>query len=106
LTAIVIRAAQGSATVAMITASAIIWPMIDPAANAPLAFHPMYVFLAIGFGAFGLSWMNDSGFLVVSKLGGLTEKETLRSWTVLVTVLSVSGLILTFLASHLLPFAS
>jgi GntP family gluconate:H+ symporter len=106
LTAIVIRAAQGSATVAMITASAIIWPMIDPAANAPLEFHPMYVFLAIGFGAFGLSWMNDSGFWVVSKLGGLTEKETLRSWTVLVTVLSVSGLILTFLASHLLPFAS
>jgi len=102
-TAFVVRIAQGSATVAMITASAILWPMIDPAINAVLPFHPMYVFLAIGFGAFGCSWMNDSGFWVVSKLGALTEKETLRSWTVLSTVLSVAGLILTFLASKLLP---
>jgi GntP family gluconate:H+ symporter len=103
ITALVVRVAQGSATVAMITASAIIWPMIDPATNAALAFNPMYVFLAIGFGGFGLSWMNDSGFWVVSKLGGLTEKETLKSWTVMLTVLSVSGLILTMIASRLLP---
>ena len=79
------------------------WPMIDPAANAPLAFHPMYIFLAIGFGGFGCSWMNDSGFWVVSKLGGLTEKETLKSWTVIATVLSVIGLVMTFAASRLLP---
>lgn len=103
ITAFVVRIAQGSATVAMITASAILWPMIDPATTATLAYHPMYVFLAIGFGAFGCSWMNDSGFWVVSKLGGLTEKETLRSWTVLSTVLSVAGLILVFLASRVLP---
>lgn len=104
-TAFVIRVAQGSATVAMITASAILWPMIDPALNAALPFNPMYVFLSIGFGAFGCSWMNDSGFWVVSKLGGLTEQETLRSWTVLATVLSVAGLILTFLASRVLPLS-
>ena len=103
LTAFVIRVAQGSATVAMITASAIVWPMIDPSASAPLEFNVMYVFLAIGFGAFGCSWMNDSGFWVVSKLGGLTEKETLRSWTVLATVLSVTGFILVLIASRLLP---
>lgn len=102
-TAFIIRVAQGSATVAMITASAILWPMIDPAANAALSFNPMYVFISIGFGAFGCSWMNDSGFWVVSKLGGLTEQETLRSWTVLATVLSVAGLILTLIASRLLP---
>ena len=105
LTAIVIRVAQGSATVAMITASAIIWPMIDPAANAPLPYNPMYVFLSVGFGAFGASWMNDSGFWVISKLGGLTEKETLKSWTVLATVLSVTGFILTFIASRLIPLS-
>lgn len=105
ITAIVIRVAQGSATVAMITASAIIWPMIDPAANAPLPFNPMYVFLSIGFGAFGASWMNDSGFWVISKLGGLTEQETLKSWTVLATVLSVTGFIFTFIASRLLPLS-
>jgi gluconate:H+ symporter, GntP family len=103
ITALVIRIAQGSATVAMLTTSAIIWPMMDPAANAALPFNPMYVFLAIGFGAFGVSWMNDSGFWVVSKLGGLTEKETLKSWTVVLTLLSVAGLILTLIASRLLP---
>jgi gluconate:H+ symporter, GntP family len=102
-TAAVIRIAQGSATVAMITASSIIWPMMDPAANAVLPFHPMYVFLAIGFGGFCCSWMNDSGFWVVSKLGGLTEKETLKSWTVLLTVVSIAGLILTWIASRVLP---
>lgn len=103
ITAAVIRIAQGSATVAMITASAIIWPMMDPAQGAELGFHPMYVFLAIGFGGFCCSWMNDSGFWVVSRLGGFTEKETLRSWTVLLTVLSVVGFLLTFAASRLLP---
>jgi gluconate:H+ symporter, GntP family len=103
LTALVIRVAQGSATVAMLTTSAIIWPMMDPATNAALPFNRMYVFLAIGFGAFGASWMNDSGFWVVSKLGGLTEKETLKSWTIMLTVLSVAGLILTLVASRLLP---
>ena len=60
-------------------------------------------FLSIGFGAFACSWMNDSGFWVVSKLDGLTEQETLRSFTVLLTVMSVVGLILVWIASRLLP---
>lgn len=101
--AFVIRIAQGSATVAMLTTSSILWPMIDPAANGPLPHHPMYLFLAIGFGAFACSWMNDSGFWVVNRLSGMTEKETLRSWTVMLTVVSVFGLLLTFLASKLVP---
>ncbi len=105
LTAIMLRIAQGSATVSMITTSAIIWPMMDPATNALLPFHPMYVFLAIGFGSFGGSWMNDSGFWVISKLGGLTEKETLRSWSVLATVLSAIGLVLTLVFSRAMPLA-
>ena len=102
-TALVIRVAQGSATVAMLTTSSIIWPMLDPATNAALTYNRMYIFLAIGFGAFGGSWMNDSGFWVVSKMGGLTEKETLKSWTVMLTIVSISGLILTFIASRILP---
>lgn len=104
LTATGLRLAQGSATVSMLTTSAIVWPMIDPASNAPLPFHPMYVFLAIGFGSFGCSWMNDSGFWVVSRLGGLTTSETLRSWSVLVTLVSFAGLIMTVLLARLLPF--
>jgi GntP family gluconate:H+ symporter len=106
LVAVVLRIAQGSATVAMLTTSAIIWPMVDPATNPPLPFHPMYLFLAVGFGAFCCSWMNDSGFWVVSRLGGLTERETLRSWTVLLTVTSIIGLVLTFLAATFIPLRS
>jgi GntP family gluconate:H+ symporter len=63
----------------------------------------MYLFLGVGFGAFCCSWMNDSGFWVVSRLGGLTERETLRSWTVLLTVTSIIGLIFTLLVSTILP---
>jgi GntP family gluconate:H+ symporter len=103
LVAVVLRIAQGSATVAMLTTSAILWPMIDPATNAALPFQPMYLFLAVGFGAFCCSWMNDSGFWVVSKLGGLTERETLRSWTLLLTINSIIGLVLTLLAATIFP---
>jgi len=114
LTAAVIRIAQGSATVAMLTTSAIVWDMIHPGNEVPagqltatigasLGFHPMYLFLSIGFGAFCCSWMNDSGFWVVNRLSGMTEKETLKSWTVMLTVTSVMGLIQVFVLAKLLP---
>lgn len=103
LTATGLRIAQGSATVSMLTTSAILWPIMDPGTNVALPFHPMYVFLAIGFGSFGGSWMNDSGFWVVSRLGGLTTRETLRSWSVLVTFVSLAGLTMTVVLSRLFP---
>ncbi|CAN5905644.1 SLC13 family permease [soil metagenome] len=98
--AVVFRVAQGSATVSMQTTSA----MLASLAVA-LPYHPIYVFLAIGFGAIGFSWMNDSGFWVVSRLSGFTERETLRTWTVLLSIISVVGLALTLALSKLLPFA-
>jgi len=98
--AFVIRVAQGSATVAMLTTSAMIGPMLE---GAVLPFHTLYVFLVIGWGAMTCSWMNDSGFWVVSRLGGLTERETLRSWTVMLTAVSLAGFVVTFIASKLLP---
>lgn len=104
VTAAVIRIAQGSATVAMLTTASIVWPMVDPATAAtPLPCHRMYLFLSIGFGAFCCSWMNDSGFWVVNRLSGMTEKETLRSWTVMLTVLSVFGFLVTWLAAKVFP---
>jgi GntP family gluconate:H+ symporter len=114
LTAAIIRIAQGSATVAMLTTSAIVWDMINPGSDVPagqllavmggkLGYHPMYLFLAIGFGAFCCSWMNDSGFWVVNRLSGMTEKETLKSWTVMLTVTSVMGLVQTYVLAKLLP---
>lgn len=96
-----IRVAQGSATVAMITASSIMFTIIQ---THPLPYHPMYIFLAIGFGSKMISWMNDSGFWTVSKLSGFTETETLKSWTILVTVGSLVGLAQCLLLAWWLPF--
>ncbi|MBK9139259.1 MAG: hypothetical protein IPM17_10940 [Verrucomicrobia bacterium] len=102
LVAAVIRVAQGSATVAMLTTAAMVQPLLgtDP------PYHPIYIFLAIGFGGMICSWMNDSGFWVVGRLSGMTEKETLKSWTLIATVNSIAGLVVTLLGSWLLPFAS
>ncbi|MFM9093217.1 MAG: GntP family permease, partial [Verrucomicrobiota bacterium] len=100
LLAAVIRVAQGSATVAMITASSI---MLSIAGPEGFGVHLFYIYLAVGYGATILSWMNDSGFWVFSRLGGLTEAETLRSWTVLLTVISVVGLLQALVASALWP---
>jgi gluconate:H+ symporter, GntP family len=99
LVATVIRVAQGSATVAMLTTSVMVLPLLE----AGLPYDPVYIFMAIGFGAMTLSWMNDSGFWVVCKLSGFTEKETLKSWTVVVTVNSVVGLLTCLVLSSILP---
>jgi GntP family gluconate:H+ symporter len=98
--AVVVRVAQGSATVAMITASTIILSMAGPAG---FGVHPFYIFMAVGYGGFALSWMNDSGFWIFSRMGGFTERETLRTWTPLLTIMSVIGLLQILLASALWP---
>ena len=97
--AAVVRVAQGSATVAMITASSIMLSI----APAGFGVHTFYIFLAVGYGATILSWMNDSGFWVISRLGGLTEGETLRTWTVLLTIISIAGLLQILVAAKLWP---
>ncbi len=99
--ACVIRVAQGSATVAMLTTAGMMLPIVE--GGTALPYHPVYLFLAIGFGAMVFSWMNDSGFWVVSKLSGMTERETLKSWSVVVTVNSVVGLIVTLIAASIFP---
>jgi gluconate:H+ symporter, GntP family len=96
--ALIIRIAQGSATVAMQTAAGMFAVMA-----ATLPCDPIYLFLVIGFGAIGVSWMNDSGFWVVSRLSGFTERETLRTWTVLLTFISVSGFLFSLLMAALWP---
>jgi GntP family gluconate:H+ symporter len=97
--ATVIRVAQGSATVSMLTTSAMVYPLL----GAGLPYDPVYIFMSIGFGAMTLSWMNDSGFWVVCKLSGFTEQETLKSWTVLATVNSLVGLATCLVLSKVLP---
>lgn len=100
LTAVLIRIAQGSATVAMITTAGIVAGSLE---TVTIAYHPVYLVCAIGFGATGYSWMNDSGFWIFSKLSGLTEMETLKTWTVLKSILSIVGFLWLCFLCRLIP---
>ena len=97
----VIRIAQGSATVAMITGVGLMSAVIGDGSALP--YHKLYIFLAIGFGSITLSWMNDSGFWVVQRLSGFTEKETLKTWTVMLTAISLVGFLQLMVMSKVLP---
>ncbi len=100
--AAVMKTAQGSGTVAMISSAAIMAALMGPEAELP--YHPVYVLLAMGFGSLFVSWMNDSGFWVVTKLSGLTEKEGLKTWTSLLAIISLVGLFQVLLLSWFFPF--
>ncbi len=100
LLAMLVKIAQGSGTVAMITASAIMAPLL---ASADLTYHPVYVLMSIGSGALIGTWMNDSGFWVFRTMTGLTEIETLQTKTALLVVLGTTGFAVTLLGSWLFP---
>jgi Gnt-I system low-affinity gluconate transporter len=95
--AAVVRITQGSATVAMITAAGIMAPIL-PAFNLGQPDIAIIV-ISIAAGATILSHVNDSGFWIVSKYLGMNEKQTLQSWTVMETIIAVTGLLLCLLAS-------
>jgi GntP family gluconate:H+ symporter len=95
-----LKVAQGSGTVAMITVSAIMSPLVI---DTSPGFHAVYVACAIGSGSMVGSWMNDSGFWVYKQMSGLTETETLRSWTPLLAVMGVVGYLVTQAAALLVP---
>jgi len=99
--AAVLKIAQGSSTVAMITGSAM---LAGVATSGSLGFHPVYLATAIGTGSLMGSWMNDSGFWIFAKMSGLTETEALKSWTLALAVLAVVGLVVTLLLAALLPY--
>jgi gluconate:H+ symporter, GntP family len=98
LIAAVLKAAQGSSTVAMITSTGI---LAAAAGDSGWGVNPVWVFLAIGYGSLALSWANDSGFWLVSRLCGWDESTTLKSWTVTLSSISVSGLGLILVLSSL-----
>jgi GntP family gluconate:H+ symporter len=85
-----IRTAQGSATVAMITAVGILGGI---ASTADLPFHPVYIALAIGCGSKIFPWMNDSAFWIVSRISGMTEREAIRNFSFLLSIMGIVGLI-------------
>jgi GntP family gluconate:H+ symporter len=95
-----IRTAQGSATVAMITAVSVLEHFVE---SGQLTFHPVYLALAIGCGSKPIAWMADSGFWVICKMSGMTEAEGLKTVTPLTIVMGISGLLATMAAAALLP---
>jgi len=95
-----LKFAQGSSTSAMIITSGMVAAMLGPDS---LTVHPVYLALAIGSGSLVGSWMNDSGFWIFAKMGVLTEVETLKSWSVLLVILGVTGLVATLIVALLFP---
>ncbi len=85
LVAALMRIATGSATVAMSTAAGIVAP-IAMAANYP---HPELLVIATGAGSLILSHVNDGGFWLIKEYFNMTVTQTLKTWTVLETIISL-----------------
>ena len=96
----IVRTAQGSATVALITASGILSGM---ASQGDLTFNPVYIGLAIGCGSKLVPWMNDAGFWIFCKLTDLTEREALKTVSPLLAVMGLTGLIVILIGAKLFP---
>ncbi len=93
--------AQGSGTVSMMTTVGIFGAMeISP---QMLGCNPVYLAMAIGSGSMVGDWMNNSGFWIFARMGGLTEIETLKSWTIVTAALGVIALSFTLLLASILP---
>jgi len=95
-----IKFAQGSSTTAMIVTSGMIVAMIEP---TKLSFHAAYLVAAIGAGSLVGSWMNDSGFWIFAKMGGLTEVQTLKSWTPTLAIVGMVAFAMVVILAGVLP---
>jgi GntP family gluconate:H+ symporter len=93
LIAVLIRLATGSATVATITAAGIVAPLAAHMSTT----HSALLVLAVGAGSLFFSHVNDAGFWLVKEYFGMSVGETLRTWSVMETVISVMGIVLVLL---------
>ncbi|WP_406315582.1 GntP family permease [Streptosporangium sp. NBC_01639] len=93
--AVLIRLATGSATVATVTASGILAPLV---ANLDTGQTSLLV-LAIGAGSLFFSHVNDAGFWLVKEYFGLTVGQNIKTWSLMETIISVTGLVLVLLLS-------
>ena len=96
----VLKIAQGSSTAAMIIGSSMLAATIS---GTELPYHVVYLATAIASGSLVGSWMNDSGFWVFTKMGGLTESEGLKTWLPMLSVLGVTGFLVTLLLANVMP---
>ncbi|WP_193211242.1 GntP family permease [Luteolibacter marinus] len=91
----VVRVSQGSATVAMTAGAALMAPLVEQMDLGPMKLALLVA--AIAAGATTASHVNDSGFWMISRYLKLTEKQTLKSWTVAETIISLVGLAMAML---------
>jgi gluconate transporter len=94
LVATVLRAAQGSATVAIITAAGIVAPLVKHVTG----YRPEMIVLAICCGGSMISHVNDAGFWIVNEYFGMAVPQTLKSWTVMKVICSLVGFALVLVA--------
>lgn len=94
--AAMIRVATGSATVSMMTAAGIVAPMV----MNQVGVAPELIVLAVGAGSLILSHVNDAGFWIIKEYFGMSVTDTLKTWTVLETIIAVAALIFILLLSH------
>ncbi|MGK0184329.1 MAG: H+/gluconate symporter-like permease [Verrucomicrobiales bacterium] len=85
--ATLVRIAQGSATVAMLTAAGLMTGFVEGLSQPMLAL----VTIVIAAGATGFSHVNDSGFWMISRYFRMTESQTLRTWTIISIAISLVG---------------
>ena len=93
LLAVVIRLATGSATVATITASSLMVSLVAGMSTGETSL----VVLAVGAGSLFFSHVNDAGFWLVKEYFGMTVGQTVKTWSLMETVLSVTGLVVVLL---------
>jgi Gnt-I system high-affinity gluconate transporter len=86
--AAIIRVCVGSATIAGLTAAGMIYPLV-----AGGGVDPNLMVLSIGAGSLMFSHVNDGGFWLFKEYFNLSISETIRSWSVMESIVSVVGLI-------------
>ena len=92
IVAVLIRLATGSATVATVTAAGIVAPLAAGLAPTQLSL----VVLSVGAGSLFFSHVNDAGFWLVKEYFGLTVGQTIKTWSIMETVIAIVGLVLTY----------
>lgn len=97
LTAVLVRVALGSATVSIVTAASVVAPIVEAGQYSPALIGAIVI--ATAAGATVLSHVNDSGFWLVSRYLGMNEKQTLRSWTVMETIIGLVAFAVIFAIS-------
>ena len=92
---LILRAAQGSATVAIVTTASLLATAVADGGYSP--FQVALITVAVGFGGLGLSMVTDAGFWIVVRYLGISVADGLRTWTVLTTILGVAGFLLVWI---------